>query len=321
LKIFSYVLLLAMGLNSAGCKKDDEEDVKTPEGDNAQDQVYTENLDPNKPLLVVYGDSLSTGVLSNTTLGKNPDSSLTLQLADYLKEQEFNATGFQSKLSNLDIAASSTKEPYGLRASVGAQSGVTAAEVGLVSFAKFGAKARDLPAMFNRWKVENANTIQKKPDSIFIMLGGNDFCSDISVEDILRDYNEQTTAIYNDSPASQIIIAPAPPIDQLPAIDFTYGPALQGITGEELSCRKFRDNLCKRVNGDPAEVKARITAINAGIQAQAEALKAQGAKIVFVDQIMSWQLKPEEFAVDCFHPSALGQQTIGNLVKDALSRK
>ncbi len=320
MKIFSSVLVLALGLNFVGCKKDDAEDILTPDGQNAQDQIYTENLDPAKPLLVVYGDSLSTGVLANTTLGENPDNSLALQLVDYLKEQEYNATGFQSNLSNVDLAASSTKEPYGLRATIGAQTGVSAAEVGIISFAKFGAKARDLPAMFNRWTVENTNTIQKKPDDIFIMLGGNDFCSDMTVDEILSVYNEQTNAIYNDSPSSRIIIAPSPPIDQLPAINFTYGPALQGVTGEELSCKKFRDNLCKRVNGDPAEVKARIAAINTGIQAQSEALKAKGAKVVFVDGILTWQLKPEEFAVDCFHPSALGQQTIGNLVKDALNR-
>lgn len=320
MKILNMSLVLALTLGFSACKKDDDDDVVGPDGSNAQDQIYTENLDPAKPLLVVYGDSLSTGVLANTQLGVNPDNSLSLQLVDYVKQQEYNAVGFQSNLANLNLAASSTVEPYGIRASVAAESGVTAPEVGLISFAKFGAKARDLPAMFNRWKLENQNTITKKPEYIFIMLGGNDFCSDFTVEEILKDYTEQTNAIHQDAPDAQIIIAPSPPIDQLPAIDFTYGPALQGVIGEELTCRKFRDNLCAKVNLDAQTVTTRIKAINTGIQAQANALAAAGAKVVFVDGILSWQIKPEELAVDCFHPSQAGQVAIGNYVKAALTK-
>lgn len=320
MKFMSMTLVLALGLGFIGCKKSDSEDVMGPDGGNAQDQIFTENLDPAKPLLVVYGDSLSTGIMANTILGKNPDSSLALQLADYLKEQEFNALGFQGNLSNLDLAAASTVKPYGVRASVGGLSGVTAAEVGIISFAKFGAKARDLAAMFNRWKLENIETIQKKPEYIFVMLGGNDFCSDFTVEEILTDFVEQTNAIHQDAPDAEIIIAPAPPANQLAAIDFTYGAALTAITGEELSCRKFRENLCKRIYDEPADVLARVQGINAGIQAQANALAAAGAKVVFVEEILNWQIKPEDLGLDCFHPSALGQEMIGNYVKAAIAR-
>lgn len=319
MKFIPMTLILALGLGFTACKKDDDEDVVTPDGGNAQDQIYTQNLDPAKPLLVVYGDSLSTGVLSNTTLGQNPDNSIVLQLGDYLKEQEFNATGFQENLSNLDLAAASTVEPYGVRATVAGVSGVTAPEVGIISFAKFGAKSRDLPAMFNRWKVENANTIQKKPEHIFVMLGGNDFCSDFTVEEILKDYVDQTNAIHADAPDALMIIAPAPPINQLATIDFTYGPTLTAVTGEELSCRKFRENLCSRVYEEPAAVLERIQAINTGIQNQATALSEKGANVVFVADMLNWQIKPEELGVDCFHPSALGQQTIGNYVKAAVA--
>lgn len=320
MKILNASLVLVLGLGFSGCKKDDsDEDVLAPDGSNAQDQIYTENLDPAKPLLVVYGDSISTGVLANTTLGQNPDNSLALSLVDYVKEQEYNAAGFQENLSNLDLAVSSTTEPYGIRASLATLTGITAPEIGLMSFAKFGAKARDLPAMFNRWKTENQNTIQKKPDYILVMLGGNDFCSDFTVEEILRDYTEQTNAIHADAPDAQMIIVPAPPADQVSALDHTYGAALTSVIGEEFTCKKFRDSLCKQVNGDPAAVKARVAAINTGIQTQASALSAAGANVTFVDGMLNWQIKAEDLAVDCFHPSQAGQAMIGSFIQSALA--
>ncbi len=316
----NFILSLSLGLAVFACGKNDKNKILGSNGETPQDQVYTNNVDGNKPLLVVYGDSLSTGVLSNTTLGKDVDNSLALQLVDYAKEQEFNATGFQSSLSNPELAAATTVDAYGLRASFAAKSGVTAPEVGVVSFAKFGGKARDLPHMLAAWENMEKSTVPKKPEYIYIMLGGNDFCSDFTVDDIVKDLKEQSKAIHKDAPDAQIVISPSPPIDQLAAIDFTYGPTLANVTGEELSCRKFREKLCKRVYEDPAAVKERITAINKGIQSAADELKADGAKVVFVSEMLQWQIKPEELAVDCFHPSALGQQTIGGFVKAALSR-
>ncbi|MBC7533750.1 MAG: hypothetical protein H7318_19455 [Oligoflexus sp.] len=54
------------------------------------------------------------------------------------------------------------------------------------------------------------------------MMGGNDFCSDFTVEEIIKNYSEQTMAIHKDSPNSKIMIAPTAPIPQLASIDFTY---------------------------------------------------------------------------------------------------
>ncbi|MBC7661615.1 MAG: SGNH/GDSL hydrolase family protein [Chitinophagaceae bacterium] len=321
MRSYHLVLGLSLSLSIFGCGKDKKKnDTAGDNGSQAQSQVYTEALNPSKPLLVVYGDSLSTGVLANTTLGQTPDNSLVLQLASYVKEQEYNATGFQANLSHTDLAAATTKNDYGVRASVAAQLGVNSADVGVVSLAKFGGQTTDLEHQLAAWQLQEKSNIPKKPENIFVMMGGNDYCSDRSVDDIVKTFNDQTAAIHKDSPDAQMIIAPAPPIDQLAAIDFTYGPALTQVTGQELSCRTFRDKLCKRIYDDPAAVKTRITSINSGIQAAATSLKAGGAKVVFVDGILSWQIKPEELAVDCFHPSAAGQTTIGNFVKAALAK-
>lgn len=306
------------------CNEDDDKQSDVPVPNtvaqepprNPQEQIYLQNVSADKPLLVVYGDSISTGVLANTTLGQNIDNSLLLQLNNYLKAGQYNANGFQTNLANQPLAAATTDVNYGLRSAIAEKTGVTAAEVGVVSFAKFGAKAVDIPEMLARWNQEEANTIKRKPDFILLALGGNDFCSDMTVEDITRTFNEQIDAIQKSAPDAQLIISPAPPVHQLAAIDFTYGPTISQITGEELSCRKFREQACKRVYEPDAE--ARLNGINQGIQAAFDAQVAKGAKVSLATGVLEWKIAPEELAFDCFHPSQKGQMTLGGYWKQAL---
>jgi lysophospholipase L1-like esterase len=282
----------------------------------AQEQMYVQNVTPDKPLLVVYGDSISTGVLANTSLGKNIDNSLLLQLGNIIKSGQYNPNSFQSNLANQSLDAATTDADYGLRSAIAAKAGVTAAEVGVVSFAKFGARSVDIPEMLARWKQEEEGSIKRKPDYVLVALGGNDFCSDMSVEDITRSFDQQIDAIQQSAPDAQLIISPAPPVHQLAAIDFTYGPAISQITGEELSCKKFREQACKRVY--EADAESRLQGINQGIQAAFEAQKAKGAKVSLAKGVLEWTIVPEELAFDCFHPSQKGQATLGGYWNQAL---
>ncbi len=316
-------LVLAASVVTA-CKQDDDNAVNPVQNTaeqqqptkDPQEQIYLQNVAADKPLLVVYGDSISTGVLANTRLGENIDNSLLLQLGNYIKAGEYNANGFQTNLANQSLAAATTDADYGLRSAIAVKTGVTAAEVGVVSFAKFGAKAVDIPEMLARWNQEEANTIKRKPDYILVALGGNDFCSDMTVDDIARTFNEQVDAIQKSAPDAQLIISPAPPVQQLAALDFTYGPTISQITGEELSCKKFREQACKRVYEPDAA--ARLQGINQGIQAAFEAQKAKGAKVSLASGVLEWNIVSEELAFDCFHPSQKGQMTLGGYWKQAL---
>lgn len=316
-------LVLAASIFTA-CGQDDDNNDDIPAQNTAeqqppkdpQEQIYLQNVTADKPLLVVYGDSISTGVLANTSLGQNIDNSLLTQLGNYIKAGEYNANGFQTNLANQPLAAATTDADYGLRSAIAAKTGVTASEVGVVSFAKFGAKAVDIPEMLARWNQEEANTIKRKPDYILVALGGNDFCSDMTVEDISRTFNEQIDAIQKSAPDAQLIISPAPPVQQLAGIDFTYGPAISQITGEELSCKKFREQACKRVYEPDAA--ARLEGINQGIQAAFDAQKAKGAKVSLASGVLEWKIVAEELAFDCFHPSQKGQATLGGYWKQAL---
>ncbi|HYX38247.1 MAG TPA: SGNH/GDSL hydrolase family protein [Oligoflexus sp.] len=317
-------LALAAASFSACNNDDNNDDAEAPaqnttgEGvpKDPQEQIYLQNVTADKPLLVVYGDSISTGVLANTNLGQNIDNGLLVQLGNYIKAGEYNANGFQTNLANQPLAASTTENDYGLRSAIAAKAGLTPAEIGVVSFAKFGAKAVDIPEMLSRWNQEETNTIKRKPDYILVALGGNDFCSDMTVEDISRTFNEQIDAIQKSAPDAQLIISPAPPVYQLAAIDFTYGPAFSAITGEELSCKKFREQACKRVYD--ADAQARLEGINQGIQAAFDAQKAKGAKVSLASGVLEWKITSEELAFDCFHPSQKGQTTLGNYWKQAL---
>jgi lysophospholipase L1-like esterase len=324
--VFGLALAFA---GAAACNKDDDDKdngvTPAPEttGQNPpkepQEQIYLHNVTADKPLLVVYGDSISTGVLANTNLGKNIDNSLLVQLGNYIKAGEFNAIGFQTNLSNQTLAAATTEADYGLRQGIAAKAGLTPAEIGVVSFAKFGAKSVDIPEMLARWNQEESQTFKRKPDYILVALGGNDFCSDMTVDQISNAFSEHIDAIQQSAPDAQLIISPVPPVHQLAAIDFTYGPAISAISGEELSCRKFREQACKRIyDPDAAE---RLAGINQGIQAAFEAQKAKGAKVSLASGVLNWTIVAEELAFDCFHPSQTGQATLGGYWKEALPQE
>jgi hypothetical protein len=83
-----------------------------------------------------------------------------------------------------------------------------------------------------------------------------------------------------------------------------------------LSCRKFREQACRRIYEPDAE--ARLNGINQGIQAAFEAQKAKGAKVSLATGVFEWKIAADELAFDCFHPSQKGQATLGGYWKQAL---
>lgn len=309
----------AVVFNSSCKDKDDDKKDEAPSGSEAapQDQFFSQDVQAGKPFVLVYGDSISTGVLANTELGANIDNGLALQLGNYVKGGTYNAVNFQSDLANQDLAAATTDQAYGLRASAASRLGVTAKDVGVVSLAKFGGRSQDMSAMLARWQAEESSNIKSKPNYVLVMLGGNDFCSDNSVDAISQNFNEEINAVYTNTPDSIFIIAPSPPASRIAAIDFTYGPALTAISGEELSCKKFRDQSCKNVYLPDAQ--ARLDGINAGIKAAYDSIVAKGAKAVFVQGIADWDIQAGDLSFDCFHPSKAGQEKIGGFIQDALT--
>ncbi|EFX60104.1 hypothetical protein DAPPUDRAFT_345357 [Daphnia pulex] len=280
-------------------------------------KIYLDNIEEGKPLLLIYGDSISTGVLSNTTLGQAPDTQLTAQLGSYIKSGQYTANGFQAGVANQNLAASTTKEGYGVRQGLAAQKGIMAQDVGVISLARFGAKADDIPKMITDWKNQKSESQLPDPEFVLVALGANDFCSDLSPQQISAHFNEQIEAVHQLSPNAQLIISAAPPVPSIAPIEFTYQSDLTAITGEELSCRKFREQYCKPLFAPDAA--ARMAAINAGIEAASNVQKEKGTDVIFVDGIKDWKISPDELSFDCFHPSKKGQETLGRLIQASLA--
>lgn len=298
-------------------KKDEKEPAPASENLSQNKKIYAQNVRADRPLLLVYGDSIATGVLSNTSLGQDPGPELSLQLGGYIKAGTYSPESFQAGVSNPDLAAATSSKDYGVREQIAKKEGLPATEVGLISLARFGARASDIPEMLSDWlefKAEGGQTV-REPNYILVALGSNDFCSDQSLELIQESFKSQIEAIHQSAPDATLIVAPAPPVPQLASIDFTYDFKLGAITGQEISCRKFREQYCKNIYAPDAA--ARWTAINDGMAAVVEQQRAQGSQVLWGGAIKDWKIAPEELSFDCFHPSAKGQETLGRLLQPA----
>ncbi len=269
-----------------------------------------------RPLLVVFGDSLATGVLANTHLGQAFDTSIGQQLGKLLSQGATDKEEAQKILSNPELAASTTTAPYGIRAAIAATRQLKPEDIDVVSLARFGAKAEDMEEMQSDLNAQLAPSQGRLPQYIFIMLGGNDFCSEETPADFRTRYQERVMAVHDQYPNAHYIIAPVPPVDQLAAIDFDYGPAVPGLGGSSLSCQSLRQRSCSMIyRPDAAQ---RIKEINQAVSDATAALTATGARVDFAGEVSQWPIQAEQLAIDCFHPSEKGQEAIGQYVGRAI---
>lgn len=280
-------------------------------------QPETPAVPEDRALVAVFGDSISTGVLANTRLGQYIGAQAQEWLAKLFSGDVTSRLEAERALSYPDLSAASSSQDYGLRSSIAAARALPQEQVDLVNLAEFGAMSDALPMMAERLQTAE-NNLGRKADTIFVMLGSNDFCSMNSVEDFQVTYENGLALLLKEHPDSTYILAPLPGIQQLADINYTYIPALPGMSGATLSCNTLHRHACNRLNDDDAG--ARVAAMNQSIYAVAEKLKANvgAARVKTVPAIAAWQIQPEQLAFDCFHPSALGQEALGWLIGDAL---
>lgn len=311
----SYLAALAL---SPACRDHSKDEEATPPPAPSQSEnlkIYSQNVSAAQPLLLVYGDSIATGVLSDTTLGQDASQDILLQLSGYIKSGSYTAEGFQAGVSHPELAAATTGEAYGVRQSIASSRGLTSSEVGVISLARFGARASDIPEMLSDWQEHKASGAVgvRDPDYVLIALGSNDFCSDASPELIRENFQTQIEAVHRSAPDATLIVVPAPPVPQIGSIDFTYNSPLAELAGEEISCRRFREQYCKNIYAPDAS--ERWTAINEGISAAVSSQKDQGTRVLFAEDVKNWTIVKEELSFDCFHPSKRGQETLGRLIQ------
>ncbi len=268
-------------------------------------------------LLAVFGDSISTGILADTRLGRGIGSRAGEIVAKMFSGDVTSRLEAQRALARPEVAAVSTMEPYGLRSSVARKKGLSVDQVDFVNLAQFGAVSGEIPLMLDQLKTVEGN-LGKKADVIFMMLGSNDFCSDSSIDDFRSSYESGLAYLLKEHPEAHYILTPIPGIDQLAPIDYTYIPAFPGTSGAILSCNTLHKDYCPRVNApDAAE---RLQSMNVVILEAAEKMKALvGAeRVTSVTRLIDWQIQRDQLSFDCFHPSADGQRALGELIGEAL---
>ena len=248
--------------------------------------------------------------------GFRPDASLGAQLSKLLNAGALSQEQAQTILSNPNVAAATTDQAYGVRATIANSRGLTPTDVDVISLARFGAKASDMEDMQADLSAQLGQTQGRQPAYIYIMLGGNDFCSDAPTTDFRTRYQERVMAIHDQYPAAHYIIVPVPPADQLAAIDHSYGPALPGLGGGELSCKSLRQKSCPNIY--KPEAAQRVQEINAAVNDVQSQLALTGARVDYVADFAQWPIQADELSIDCFHPSAKGQEAIGRFVSEAV---
>src|SRR3989338_3843190 len=76
--------------------------------------AFNDGHDGEGPSLAVIGDSISTGVLSDTYFGQSLSISYTTELVRWLFAG-YNPVAFQDRFSNLTKSFAATDEEWGLR--------------------------------------------------------------------------------------------------------------------------------------------------------------------------------------------------------------
>lgn len=274
--------------------------------------VYIDSITEGNPTLVVLGDSISTGVLANTELKQTLSFDFWKQVLALLFSKWSDPASVHATLSNPDLAAPTTGAGFGLRASLQEAHGTAA--LGVLSFAKFGARAKHvLPMLENLAEHENT-MLGRKAEFIFLMIGGNDFCSKASIEDFKADYEVVLSNLESSHPESRFVIAPLPPVHQL--ADLRGSVKIRDKRGltRFVSCETLRRDSCPRIYDSDA--RERTEAINQVIQDAFQNMRT--VQKVYARGIKDWTVRSEELAVDCFHPSSKGQLSIAAALKQAI---
>lgn len=290
---------------------------EVPEAPLTQPLPLPEEPVPEPALLAVFGDSISTGVLANTRLGQYMGTQAYEWLTKLFSGDVTSRLEAERALSYPALSAAASTAEFGLRQALAKSRGLDPQQVEVVNLAEFGALSTAMPMMLERLKTAEYN-LARKADTVFVMLGSNDFCSENSVDDFRASYENGLAHILKEHPGATYILAPIPSIHQLSSIDYTYIPALPGTSGSVLSCNTLHRYACSRL--DDADAGERVQAMNAVIFELAEKLKTSVGpeKVKTIPSIAAWEIQPEHLAFDCFHPSAAGQELLGRLIGDAL---
>ena len=274
-------------------------------------QPFQDGQDGPGPSLAVIGDSISTGVLSDTYFGQSLSIAYTTELLRWLFTG-FDPIGFQDQFSNLTKSFAATDQDWGLRGYIAKKHGFAhATSIPVYMAAKFGGRLVNVGGMLSRLEDLYAK-IGKVPEYVSFLIGANDFCESKGPDDFEEGYTQVLEAIMEVHPHSTLIIGYVPDVPSLAFHQHRYGPFF--------SCRTTRQVYCPPLLKEENAGASRLQAFNAAIErASQTAVQHNGFQgIVRLARGTDFSLEASDLAFDCFHPSEQGQQKFAAAMGEAV---
>ncbi len=294
----------------------------------ARDQVFREGkcqaIEPRQVRkMAILGDSIATGILSNTRLGKFPTISIGLPQVtiDFGDGFTVSASLFEVEENVIVSKIKGLAEAYKKRASA-FFGGIDLAEdvkshalqLGLPSkdvlhLAGIGYQASDVLQSIE----DNAQKLAEV-DYVVVEVGANDFCSNGDSETIKnnfkQDYEKIITKLRNLSSKPVVLVVPIPNVPV--ALNRIKEETALKIMNQPVLCEKFQAAYCPRVGDSLSEQIKLVQELNSIISELVRKSEAP-ERIILNESLQSATLLNDHFAADCFHPSKAGQQQISDL--------
>lgn len=294
------------------------------------------------PGLYVFGDSLSTGVLADTRFADFYDFMKKLKsgvrstafncvyngICKAKDEFSLNQTA-QRSVSRYDLAALSTTQEWGLRRTLADQFKIELDQVWYENESQFGLKAESLVDQLRSVSLHHESQNRKiDPSHIAVFIGTNDLCHGSSPDQLEGQLRKGLVEIRARFPQSQVLLAQLPPyhlmighVDYLdtpvayyPKAEVVFEkskffsqniarPRIAGAHFAAFTCKDAIEKFCPRLFKDYTVESA--NELNESIRKLSSELN-----LTLVDGVSSVLPEPENFAADCFHLSAAGQQRV-----------
>lgn len=266
---------------------------------------------PKKNLMVALGDSITAGFFADTHIQSlEPDFTL-------------NFPPFTNKKSDSWASGKSIYSHYYLLRKALLESG-DSTPLDMLNAAVPGDKAQDVIAQAK--KVEKAMRSGKYEllKYVVLLIGANDACAkdapygtvEYKMRQSLKETFDILAEIHQGEPI-RVLVAGIPKVPDLARAEVAHTKTLFG-----LSCHFFRDDFLRsctpllnwKTNEEYEKRVAIVEHTNEILQdAVVEANNSHSnLQVVFTNELFNTSIQPDFLAMDCFHPSREGQETISS---------
>ncbi len=275
-----------------------------------EQQDFNDGSGGEGPSLAVIGDSISTGVLSDTRFGRSLSPAYTTEFFRLLL-QGFNPKAFQERFSNLTHSFAATDEDWGLRGLIAKKHGFAhATSIPVHIGAKFGGRLINVRGMLKQLQ-DSYRREGKVAEYVSVLLGANDFCENQSPAAFEQTYVEALKAILTLHPRSTVLVGLIPDVASLVQHQHRYSPFF--------SCNTTRRFFCPPLLGEENAGAARLQAFNVAIEQACQVVSPHfQSTLRLVKGTGQFALEESDLAFDCFHPSKQMQQKLAEKMGAAL---